>query len=62
MFGESGTITKRDVEELAIKTLDSNIFDLTDNLRKKEHKRSTTNIKWFTLFKGTNTKNINHFI
>jgi len=45
MFGEGGTITKRDVEELAIKTLDSNIFDLTDNLRKKEHKRSTTNIK-----------------
>lgn len=31
--GEGGTITKRDVDTLATKTLDSNIFDLTDNLR-----------------------------
>ena len=35
MFGENGTITKKDVDNLAIKTLDSNIFDLTDNLGKK---------------------------
>ncbi len=33
--GENGTITKKDIESLAIKTLDSNIFDLTDNLGKK---------------------------
>ena len=31
--GTDGTITKKSVKELAIKTLDSNIFDLTDNLR-----------------------------
>ena len=31
--GEGGTITKESVHLLAIKTLDSNIFDLTDNLR-----------------------------
>ena len=34
--GENGTITKKDIESLAIKTLDSNIFDLTDNLGKKD--------------------------
>lgn len=33
--GEGGTITKKSVNELAVKTLDSNIFDLTDNLGKK---------------------------
>lgn len=38
--GENGTITKKDVEELAIKTLDSNIFDLTDNLGKRDIKSS----------------------
>ncbi len=36
MHGEEGTITKKSVEELAIKTLDSNIFDLTDSLGKKQ--------------------------
>ena len=35
MYGENGTITKNNVEALAIKSLDSNIFDLTDNLGKK---------------------------
>lgn len=30
-----GTITKESVSNLAIKTLDSNIFDLTDNLGKR---------------------------
>lgn len=39
--GEGGTITRKSVKELAIKTLDSNIFDLTDNLRKEEYRRST---------------------
>ena len=33
--GEGGEITKKSVNELAIKTLDSNIFDLTDNLGKR---------------------------
>ncbi len=33
--GEGGTITKESVDLLAIKTLESNIFDLTDNLGKK---------------------------
>ena len=40
MYGENGTITKKDVEALAIKTLDSNIFDLTDNLGKKNIQKS----------------------
>lgn len=35
-----GTITKQNVEMLAIKSLDSNIFDLTDNLGKKNIKAS----------------------
>ncbi len=35
MCGEGGTISKKDIEILSIKTLDSNIFDLTDNLGKK---------------------------
>jgi len=39
--GEGGEITKKSVQELATKTLDSNIFDLTDNLRKKEYTKST---------------------
>ena len=38
--GENGTITRQDVEKLAIKSLDSNIFDLTDNLGKKNIKAS----------------------
>lgn len=33
--GENGTITKKSIELLAIKELDSVIFDLTDNLGKK---------------------------
>ena len=33
-----GTITKKSIDLLAIKTLDSNIFDLTDSLRKKGYK------------------------
>lgn len=40
MYGENGTITRQDVENLAIKSLDSNIFDLTDNLGKKKIKAS----------------------
>lgn len=35
MLEKIGTIRKEDVEKLAIKSLDSNIFDLTDNLGKK---------------------------
>lgn len=34
--GENGTIQKEDVDKLAIKKLESVIFDLTDNLGKKE--------------------------
>lgn len=41
MQEKGGTITRKSVKELAIKTLDSNIFDLTDNLRKKEYRGST---------------------
>lgn len=40
MSGENGTITKEDIRLLSIKTLDSNIFDLTDNLGKKNIKEA----------------------
>ena len=40
MHGEEGTIRRKDIEDLAIKTLDSNIFDLTDNLGKKNIQKS----------------------
>lgn len=58
--GENGEITKKSVQELAIKTLDSNIFDLTDNLRKKEHTKITRNIRRTIISKRTNTKNTNN--
>lgn len=38
--GTGHAIKKKDVEALAIKTLDSTIFDLTDNLGKKNIKKS----------------------
>ena len=38
--GEGGMVTKESVKKLAIKTLDSNIFDLTDNLGKKNIQKS----------------------
>ena len=38
--GEDGTITRQDIEKLSIKCLDSNIFDLTDNLGKKNIRAS----------------------
>ena len=37
--GDGGTVTKKSVKSLAIKTLDSNIFDLTDNLRNKRYRK-----------------------
>ena len=38
--GENGTIEKNDVDKLAIKKIDSIIFDLTDNLGKKDVKKA----------------------
>ena len=38
--GEGGTITKESVDLLSIRTLDSNIFNLTDNLGKKNIEKS----------------------
>ena len=38
--GEGGTITKESVYALAIKTLDSNIFDLTDSIGQKNIKKA----------------------
>lgn len=38
--GEEGTITKKNIEQLSIKTLDSNIFDLTDNIGRKNVKKA----------------------
>ena len=38
--GENGTITKEDIDSLAIKKIESVIFDLTDNLGKKQTKQA----------------------
>lgn len=38
--GQNGTIKKEDIDKLSIKQLDSVIFDLTDNLGKKEINKS----------------------
>ncbi|MCI8518967.1 MAG: hypothetical protein HFJ51_02410 [Clostridia bacterium] len=43
--GEGGIITSKTINALAIKNLDSNIFDLTDNLRQERYKKSLRNIK-----------------
>ncbi len=38
--GENGTITKEDIDSLSIKKIESVIFDLTDNLGKKQTKQA----------------------
>ena len=38
--GENGTITKENIDKLSIKELDSVIFDLTDNIGKKDIEKS----------------------
>lgn len=38
--GENGTIQNKDIDSMCIKTIDSNIFDLTDNLGKKNTKEA----------------------
>lgn len=38
--GENGTIQNKDIDAMCIKTIDSNIFDLTDNLGKKNTKEA----------------------
>lgn len=38
--GENGTITKKDIDLLCIKQMDSVIFDLTDNLGRKDTKKA----------------------
>ena len=38
--GENGKIEKEDVDKLCIKKLESVIFDLTDNLGKKDIKKA----------------------
>jgi DNA polymerase-3 subunit delta len=43
--GENGTITKQDVDKLAIPELESIIFDLTDNLGQKHTKKSLKILK-----------------
>ena len=58
--GEGGQITKTSIDNLAIKTLDSNIFDLTDNLRQKKHIKIPTNPIRTPIPKRTNPKNPNN--
>ncbi len=43
--GEGGEITKESVRALAIKTLDSNIFNLTDSLREERRRSSTKDFR-----------------
>lgn len=43
--GENGTITKKDIDKLSIKELDSVIFDLTDNIGKKDITKSLQILK-----------------
>lgn len=43
--GEGGTITKKSIDDLAIKTLDSNIFNLTDNLGRKDIAKALQNLE-----------------
>ena len=38
--GENGTIQNKDIDAMCIKTIDSNIFDLTDNLGQKKVKEA----------------------
>lgn len=43
--GENGTITKKEIDKLSIKELDSVIFDLTDNIGKKNIEKSLQILK-----------------
>jgi DNA polymerase III delta subunit len=43
MQESGGKITKENVNNLVVRTLDSNIFDLTDNLRKEKHRKGYFN-------------------
>lgn len=60
--GTNGTIKKEDIDKLAIKQLDSVIFDLTDNLGKKEISKSLEVLRQLVICKRTYSKNINYFI
>lgn len=60
--GEGGTIVKEDIDKLCIKQIQAVIFDLTDNLGKKETRKSIGSISRFTCKQRTNSKNFNYFI
>ena len=47
--GAGENITKEDVDKLCIKQIQAIIFDLTDNLGKKETRKSIRSILWITL-------------
>ncbi len=42
--GSNGTITKQDIDKLCIKQIQAIIFDLTDNLGKKEMRKGTRSV------------------
>ena len=60
--GENGTIKKEDIDKLSIKKIESIIFDLTDDLGKKDINRSTTSSKKFSICKRANSKNFSNSI
>ena len=47
--GTGGNITKDDIDKLCIKQIQAVIFDLTDNLGRKETRKSIRGISWFAL-------------
>ena len=60
--GTGGIITKEDIDKLCIKQIQAVIFDLTDNLGKKETRKSIRCLSRVTCQQRTNSKNTSYFI
>ena len=60
--GENGTIKKEDIDSLSVKKLESVIFDLTDDLGKKDIAKALQVLKKFDLSKRTINKNFCNII
>lgn len=46
--GQNGDIIKADIDKLCTKQIQAVIFDLTDNLGKKEMRKSIRSLSWIT--------------
>ncbi len=60
--GAGGSIEKEDIDKLCIKQIQAVIFDLTDNLGKKETRKSFRCILWTTFKQRANSKNFSKLI